>query len=305
MRRRRGGKKIGGMASVRMAACAVLVWAVVSGVSGSGAAAEAEQDSNLIETKTGWQFADDDIVDFDAPAASPGAAPAPAPAKAISGRVPLADGGFESANVTGNATVVATDGTVLPNWMPGGAGVSVMQSPPYQRSSFDATSKYLVMLNNPASAGNGTQGSITTTLAANPGTGKTFTIQYDCARCPDGPLNLLSAIRVSAIAGSAKTFILHHVPYNATDTQAAITWSRQSFVFEGTGAATSIMLESMSEKYGPMVDNIVQLTGSHVLSAAPPATARLSVWQPVFTVLVVVAMAGFHGCPLTQLLSLL
>lgn len=168
--------------------------------------------------------------------------------------------------------------------------VQVIQSATYKMSTF-AKSVFAIHLNNPAGT-NGTQGLIATTLAVNPATGKTFTVQYDCARMPDGPLNLLSALKVSSISGTTVNhYEIHTVKYNATDTTSSMTWVRQSFVYSGTGAATKIQFESMSEKYGPAIDNVVILTGSHPLSAAPTAHL-LSLWQrmgPIFSVVVVVA----------------
>lgn len=287
-----------------MTAWVVLVWAVLVCGFSLSSATEADLDSDLIETETGWQFADEEIEPFSNTTAP---APAPSSTKTISGRIALADGDFESANLTSNGTILATDATILPNWLPGGAGVSVIQSGTYKMSTFDTTSKVAVHLNNPAGT-NGTQGSITTTLATAPASGKTFTIQYDCARMPDGPLNLLSALKVSSVSGTTVNHMeLHKVKYNSTDTDSSITWSRMSFVFTGTGAATNIKIESMSEKYGPIVDNVVMLSGSHPLSAAPSANSHLSLWQrmcPLFTAAVIV-MASFHSCPLSQLLSLL
>lgn len=279
-----------------MTAWVVLVWAVLVGGFSLSSAAEADLDSDLIETETGWQFADEEIEPF-----SNTTAPAPAPStKTISGRIPLADGDFESANITSNVTVLAVDATVLPNWMPGGAGVNVIQSTIYKMSTFDKTSRFAVHLNNPAGT-NGTQGSITTTLATAPASGKTFTLQYDCARNPDGPLNLLSALKVSSVSGTKVNHMeLHKVNYNSTNTDSSITWSRMSFVFTGTGAATNIIIESMSEKYGPIVDNVVMLSGSHPLSAAPSANSHLSLWQrmcPLFTAAIIL-IASFHSCSL-------
>lgn len=79
-------------------------------------------DSELMETETGWQF-NDDIEAFDN-----ATAPAPAPAtKLPSGHVALINGDFESTNVSTNATTLAdsTATTMIPNWLPGGAGVQV------------------------------------------------------------------------------------------------------------------------------------------------------------------------------------
>ncbi|KAG0589683.1 hypothetical protein KC19_1G039700 [Ceratodon purpureus] len=292
-------------ASIRMTTCVVLMWAVlVCGFGLSSAISDADDlDSDLIETETGWRFADDDNIqafDAAAPAAGNSTGPAPAPAKAISGRVPLKNGDFEQAvMVAGAGDTLITSDANLPNWYPGGAGVFVTQG--YKYSSFDPSSKYAVHLNNPFAA-NYSQGSITTLLTPIPAKGKTFTIQYDCARNPNGPTNQLSAVKVSSQTATTTTaWQMHHVKYNATDNQTTyITWSRMSFVFTGTGAALNITMESMSERYGPVVDNVVMLTGSHPLSAAPSMTSLLSVWQrPLFTAAVV--MASFHS----QLLSLL
>jgi hypothetical protein len=239
----------------------------------------------LVETKTGWQF-EDDIEVFDGSAV----APAPAP-KLPKDQIWLMNGDFELTTVTGNATVTVsvTDTTSIPNWLPGGNGVQIIQSSSYQMSSF-APSVFAIHLNNP-NVDNGTQGSISTlNLTANPNPATLYTVQYDCARHPDGPLNLLPALKISSMTGlTVNYFTLHKARFNLTDTPKQITWIRQSMLFMGTGAQTSIKFESMSEKYGPIIDNVVLLNGVHILNpnSAPTPASMLPLWQricPIFTI---------------------
>lgn len=295
-----------------MTACVVLVWAVMCGFSVSRA--EPELDSDLIETETGWQFADDPdvVVSFDAPAGAPaGAAPtAAAKVKTISGRIPLVDGDFEQANITCPGWPVASDNTCFPNWMPGGSGVTGVLGTDIKFSATDPSSKFAVHLNNlnVFATTNTTQGWVQTQLATNPGSGKTFTVQFDCARNPNGPINYLTAVKVSALNPTTNVTsmsTMHHALYNSTDTVKQVSWSRMSFVFKGTGAVMALRFESMSGMWGPIIDNVVMMSGSHPLSAAPAAYSP-SVWQrmcPLVTVVVV--LASFRSCPLSQLLSLL
>lgn len=131
-----------------MALACVVALALCVGM--SSATSYADLDSDLVETETGWQFDDDTVEAFDNATAP---APAPAAAKAISGRVPLDNGDFEKANVTGNATVLATDGTMMPNWMPGQAGVQVRNSLSRSRSlSLNASIDHLSFVRMKASS---------------------------------------------------------------------------------------------------------------------------------------------------------
>jgi hypothetical protein len=245
-----------------------LLWAVAWVGTATGVRnLDMDMESELVETETGWQFGDDDIEPF-----ANATAPAPAPAVKVSGSViPLINGDFELTNVTGNATVLAdSTSTAIINWLPGGAGVQILFGVTYNMAPETPKSAYCIHLNNPASTGNGTQGSLSTTLAAAAATGKTYTVQYDTARMPDGPINLWSALKVSAVeGGTVNSWVVKNPVYNASDTESHITWQRQSFVYTGTGAQTVIKFESMSEKYGPMIDNVQILSGKHELAAAP------------------------------------
>lgn len=250
-----------------------------------------DQDSGLVKTKTGWQF-EDDIEFFDGVA--------PAPAKTLpKGHIELFNSDFELSNITGTATVLATvnDTTMIPNWLPGESGVQILQASTYQMSSF-APGVLAIHLNNPSA--NGTQGSITSlNFTWNPHPATLYTVQYDCARHPDGPLNLQSALKISAMTGMTVNYYTLHKPrYNATDSPKQITWVRQSFLFMGTGAQTSLKFESMSEKFGPIVDNVALLHGVHILhsNSAPAPASMVPLWQRMcchlFTV--VALMATVH-----------
>ncbi|KAG0586875.1 hypothetical protein KC19_2G124000 [Ceratodon purpureus] len=261
-------------------------------------------DSDLVETETGWQFGDDDgdLETFDAPAATPagnGTAPAPA-VKPKGGVIPLINGDFELTTLT--ATAVAgqpflVDNTTsnIPNWVAGGNGVTVCPSAMYGKPAYSkAASVYCVHLNNPKLI-NVTQGSLSTTLAANPATGKSYTVQYDVAKCPDGPLNLWPVVKVSAMQGSTvHDFAIHYVEYNASDTLGHSTWTRQSLVYTGTGAATVIKIESMSERWGGMIDNVEILTGSHPLAGAPLGKVAGMCQRVLPFVTAVVLVASIH-----------
>lgn len=264
-----------------------------------------DRDSGLVKTQTGRQFDDemkvfdDEIEDFSGSVV----APTPVPAKLKKDYRFLLNSDFELTNVSGNATVLAsaTDNPqLIPNWFVGENGVEILQNSSYQMSNY-APSVFAIHLNNPNSVGNSTQGSIATqnlTWAPQPAT--LYTIQYDCARNPDGPLNLQSALRISSMSGlTVNYFTVHRTNYNLTDTRNQITWIRQSVLIMGTGAATNILFESMSEKYGPIIDNVQILIGVHILhpfiSAGPPPS-MLSLWLllcPIFTL--VVLMATVHS----------
>ena len=248
-------------------------------------------DSDLIETESGWQFEDDQIDPFDAPAPAPAVVAAPT----SSNQVALTNGNFETCNITGNSSVNSYDNTtmLIINWAVGGAGVQVLNGNTYQMSHRTPTSVFAVHLNNPTSTAGFTQGAIMTNLAVNPATGKSFTVQFDSARNPDGPINLYPALKISAVeGGTTKEWNLREPVYNITDTEKQITWQTQSFIYTGAGVATTIKIESMTEKYGCIVDNVVILTGKHPLSAASPS--KLTLWQrmfPIFTVCVLVALS--------------
>jgi len=77
--------------------------------------------------------------------------------------------------------------------------------------------------------------------------------------------------------------------YNVSDTPRQITWIRQSFLFMGTGGATSLLFESMSEKYGPVIDNVVILSGVHILHSNF-APSVIPLWQLMYSIFIVVAL---------------
>ena len=281
----------------------VLVWTTMCGA--SLASTSPDLDSELIETETGWQFDTDDIEVFDSPAPAPAAA-APAPAVKTTGNtVALINGDFEATNLTGNASTTLADSTstAIINWVAGGAGVQILNSNTYNMNKNKGV--YAIHLNNPAATGNGTQGQLTTTLAINPPSGKAFTVQFDCARMPDGPINLFPALKISSLTGVNGSTVtgweLREPKYNSTDTQKVITWVRYSFIYTGTGVATMIRFEGMSEKYSAIIDNIVIYNGKHALAAAPGSlkpTLVLQKFLPVF--FTVVALIVFHS-PLLSL----
>jgi hypothetical protein len=263
-------------------------------------------DSELLESETGWQLDDEEIEVFDAPAPAPAAA-APAP-KPSGNTVALINGDFESTNLTGNASFTLADqtSTAIINWQPGGAGVQILNGNTYQMSSFKK-GIYAIHLNNPASTVNGTQGSLSTTLAINPPTGKSFTVQFDCARCPDAPINVFTAMKISSIAttgGTINSWEIRRAPYNSTDTQKQITYVRYSFGYTGTGVATQLKFESMSEKYGCIFDNVVILNGNHALAAAP-GSAKVILWQKIFPVFSVLALLTVTTASPSSILSAL
>lgn len=281
----------------------VLVWTTMCGA--SLATGSPDLDSELIETETGWQFDTDDIEVFDTPAPAPAAA-APAKAPAASGNtVALINGDFEATNLTGNASVTMVDSTTtaIVNWVVGGAGVQILNGNTYKMNNGKGV--YAIHLNNPAATGNGTQGQLTTTLAINPPSGKAYTVQFDCARDPDGPINLFPAIKISSLTGANGSTVtgweLREPKYNSTDTRGSISWVRYSFIYTGTGAATMIRFEGMSEKYSAIIDNVVIYNGKHSLAAAPGSlkpTLVLQKFLPVF--FAVVALIVFHS-PLLSL----
>lgn len=263
-------------------------------------------DSELLESETGWQLDDEEIEVFDGPApATAPAAAAPAP-KASGNTVTLINGDFESTNLTGNASTTLADNTstAIINWQPGGAGVQILNGNTYQMSSFKK-GIYAIHLNNPASTANGTQGSLSTTLAINPPTGKSFTVQFDCARCPDAPINLFTAMKISSVSGvTVNSWEIRRAPYNSTDTQKQITYVRYSFGYTGTGATTQLKFESMSEKYGCIFDNVVILNGNHALAAAP-GSAKVILWQKIFPVFSVLALLTVTSASPSSILSAL
>lgn len=253
-----------------MIACVLLLWVVFWTTS---VISTQVLDSELADTEIGWHFEDGIEVFSGSQAAAP--PPGTKPPKDL---MALLNGDFELTNLTTNGTVLAlpTATTLIPNWLPGGAGVQIIQSSSCQMSNF-APSVFAIHLNNPGSTGNSTQGSISSqnfTWAPKPAT--FYTVQFDCARLPDEPLNLYPSLKVSSMSGTVVNyFALHRPRYNVTDTPQQITWLRHSFLFMGTGANTSLLFESMSEKYGPVIDNIVILSGIHILhpnSAPPPAS---------------------------------
>ncbi|KAG0579203.1 hypothetical protein M758_4G082200 [Ceratodon purpureus] len=267
----------------RMIACIVLLWAAFCASLGMSSQ---DRVSSLVETKTGWRF-EDDIEVFDG-----SVAPAPAP-EMPKNFIWLLNSDFELIIVPTSNTVLAsvTDTTLIPNWLPGGNGVQILQSSTYQMSSF-SPSVFAIHLNNPAA--NSTQGSISTqNLTANPHPATLYTVQYDCARHPDGPLNLLPTLKISSMTGlTLNYYTLRMAKYNDTDTRKRITWTRQSFLFMGTGAQTSIKFESMSELYGPIIDNVVLLKGVHILhsDSAPTLGSTLPLWQRMCSIFTVVAL---------------
>lgn len=108
----------------------------VSSATSTDMGSDAELDSELLETETGWRFFSDDDDEGSIQAFDNGTAPAPAPAPAAStklpsGQVALINGDFEQTNVSSNATTLAdvTATTMIPNWLPGGAGVQVLPPP--------------------------------------------------------------------------------------------------------------------------------------------------------------------------------
>ncbi|KAG0571176.1 hypothetical protein M758_6G208100 [Ceratodon purpureus] len=276
-----------------------LVWALCLSLT----SCNRDLDSDLVETETGWQFGDDDgdIETFDAPAGAPagnGTAPAPA-VKPKGGVIPLINGDFELTTLTATATAgqpFLVDNTTsnIVNWVAGGNGVQVMPSAMYGKPAYSkAASVFCIHLNNPKLL-NVTQGSLSTTLAASPASGKSYTVQYDVCKCADGPLNLVPAVRVSAMQGSTvHDWVIHYMEYNASDTLGHSTWTRQSLVYVGTGAATTIKFESMSERWGPMIDNVEILTGSHPLAGAPFGKMT-GMCQKILPLVTVVALASFH-----------
>jgi len=134
------------------------------------------------------------------------------------------NGDFElTTNVTSNGTVTldATATTMIPNWLPGGAGIQIIQSSTYQMSNFAPAGVYAIHLNNPTTTGNSTQGSIASgnfTWVPKPAT--LYTVQFDCARLPDGPLNLYPALKVSSMSGTVVNYYTLHRPryFNSTFT---------------------------------------------------------------------------------------
>lgn len=193
-------------------------------------------------------------------------------AKLASKIVNLVNGDFDSCNITGGAgATLAVDNTAtaIPNWSSGGSGVQILSSSTYQMSSY-SRSAYAIHLNNPASTFNGTQGSLTTTLAANPALGEWYTVQFDSARNPDGPINLYPVLKIAIMQSiNLPTMWAFREPiYNTTDTRQQITWARYSMIYIGLGVATQIRFESMTEKYGAIVDNVVILAGKHPLSTS-------------------------------------
>lgn len=250
----------------------VIVVALVWALCWVGTARCSDLDSDVVETKTGGKLGDDDVIDtFDSPAAAPLTAPAPAPApKSKGGLIPLLNGDFELTNGTSTGMKFADNTSAdIVNWVVNGAGVYVYSGVTYGGAPETPHSQYSIMLNNPGYASNGTQGSLSTTLAHVPSTGKTYTVQYDIARAPDGPSNLWPAVKVMAMQGPiVHDWVVHMTAYNASDSIGHSTWTRQSFAYKGTGAVTVIKFESLSEKYGPMIDNVECLTGLHTLSHA-------------------------------------
>ena len=274
-----------------------LMWSLCWVGAAASARSVAVDNRDLLETESEWHFADDDdIRAFDnATAATNATAPAPA-AKAPSGLVVVANSDFEGIGNVSATTLADATSTAIVNWTPGGAGVQILLTSAYGAPQYLKTAKgnFCIHLNNPASAANGTQGSLSTTLATNPANGHAFTVHYDVCRCPDAPINVWPAIKVSAVTGNTThDFTVHSVPYNSTDTVGHSTWVKQSMIYTGTGAATQIKFESMSEKYGPIIDNVQVLTGKHPLAAAPLGkVARLC--QRALPLVTVVALASFH-----------
>jgi hypothetical protein len=287
-------KILGGRATVTtMVGVVALVWALCL-VGTTSSSRDLDMDSDLVETETGWQFSDgddddnDDAEMFSAPSGAPSSSPK-------GGIIPLINGDFELTNITGaNATVnVDNTTTLIINWVVGGPGVQVLMSATYGVLNAKIKSVFCIHLNYPPST-NFTQGSLSTTLATTPATGKTYTVQYDICRAPDGPLNIYSAIKLSAAQGATvKDWVIHYVKYNISDKVGSSSWTRQSFIYHGTGASTVIKLESMSERYGPIIDNVETLSGSHQLAGAPlPKVSGLC--QRLLTALSLLALALAH-----------
>ncbi|CAK9276142.1 unnamed protein product [Sphagnum jensenii] len=214
--------------------------------------------------------------------------------KVSSSAVTLIDGDFESMNLTGivsTNTTMSFDNTTsaLVNWVVGNV-IQVLPVNMYMQSA-KWPGSFCVHLNNPNSTTGSTSGSITTTLAINPATGKVFTVQFDIAKHPDSPVNSESVIKISSISGATVNgFGLNKPTYNTSDTRTSISWSTQSFIYTGTGVATNIKIESMSEKYGSLVDNIKILTGKHALSTGTHF-AELHLWQKIMPIFTFVAMS--------------
>ncbi|XP_024364545.1 uncharacterized protein [Physcomitrium patens] len=264
----------------------VFLWAVcwVSTSSCSG-----ELGSDVVKTVGELQFQDDGISTF-----SSSAAPAP---KSSGDTISLANGDFELTNITAMTTTLAdSTSTSIPNWIAGGAGVQILVNTNYSMAK-GTPSVYCIHLNNPDAIINGTQGTISTTLAANAETGKTYTVHYDVARMPDAPMNLWPALKVSNIqGGTVREYAIKQPVYNMTDSRSQITWTKQSFVYTGTGVSTVIKFESMSEKYGPMIDNVETLSGKHELAAAPPSKIS-GLSQKLVPLFTLVALAMSHCSP--------
>ncbi|XP_024390386.1 uncharacterized protein [Physcomitrium patens] len=289
--------KFGNIMVGKLIACiGMLLWAEIFV---SVTVSSSDLDADLWESETGMN-----IKPFTA------AAPSPNTTTAANSNIPkdsilIDNGDFEKCNTTVNITSYAdSTSTPIPNWTVGDAGVEIIQGPDYKMSSFDPTGKYCIHLNEPtnSTATNGTQGSIWTTLPANPTMGKFYTVQFDTARMPNAALNLIPSLMVSSISGTTtNNRQLLKIRYNSSDSPTQITWVRQSFIYEGSGAATSIMFSSMSNRYGPLIDNVVILPGKHALSAAIPA-APLAILHRVCPIITAVVVMAFH-CP--QLLSFL
>ncbi|XP_073387216.1 uncharacterized protein [Physcomitrium patens] len=288
---------MGNMSGVRstttMTVSVVFLLAVCS-VSIVRCSLDLDLDMDVVKTESEWQFIDGDIDTFTANAT----APAPVPPATSSGKtITLVNGDFEMINSTAvnDTTLVSMSGTDIPNWSPGGAGVQILVSNTYKMAVDSPSSKYCIHLNNPGASVNGTQGSIATMLAVNAVAGKTYTVHYDVARMPDGPLNLWPALRVSNIQGiEVNDWAIKQPVFNMTDSKTQITWTKQSFVYTGKGASTIIMFESMSEKYGALIDNVETLSGKHELAAAPPSKMS-ALSQRLAPFVTLVALTYFHS----------
>jgi hypothetical protein len=214
--------------------------------------------------------------------------------KVSSSAVTLIDGDFEAMNLTGQVSTNVTmsfDNTTaaIVNWVVGNV-LQVLPSAMYMQSA-KWPGSFCVHLNNPNSTTGSTSGAIITTLAINPASGKVFTVQLDIAKHPDSPVNSEPVIKISSISGATVNgFGLLKPIYNTTDTRLSISWSTQSFIYTGTGVATNIKIESMSEKYGALVDNIKILTGKHALSTGTHF-AELHLWQKIMPIFTFVAMS--------------
>lgn len=127
------------------------------------------------------------------------------------------NGNFELINVTSNGTMVA-DATMIPNWIPGGAGVQIVQSSTYQMSNYEpGGGVFAIHLNNPTAIGNTTQGSLAShNFSWNPEPATLYTVQYDCARLPDGPVNIVPALKVSSMTGNAPSILMEYDHISAT-----------------------------------------------------------------------------------------